>query len=645
MLFDPIKVGTAIIRNRVVVTAHGTNFGKQPDSLMNDKHLSYLERRARGGVGMIVTEVTGIHPTTHPLSGIVFAYDEKCIPRYERLSNAIHKHNCKILAQLWHAGRQTHSGYSRRHVLAPTAIPCPLNLQVPKEMEAADIREIVDGYVRSAGNVKKAGMDGVELHGAHGYLICQFLSTFSNKREDEYGGSLDNRMRFAREIIDGVRAECGKDFIVGFRLSADEFVEGGIDVDVAKEIAKKLESTGKIDYISISAGNYTSVATVVPNSTFPVGWLAPYSSAIKSVTKLPVIVVSRINDPVAAENILADGHADMVGICRGTIADPDFVNKAKEGKADEIRKCMGCMQGCTSKIFLQQEMTCVQNPVVGFESELDEISRSRNKKDILVVGGGPAGMEFARVANLRGHRVRLYERDRELGGQINLITRVKSREEFGEVRRYRETMLKKQGVEIVLGKEVDATFILEANADAVVIATGSLPRVTGFDGSDHANVVNCTELLRGSRKIGKRVLVVGEDTYRKTTDIAEFCFQDGADSVEIVTQYPLVGLEIDFINIVSVYKTLYASGVRFSPNTVVTRYDGKEVTLKNIYSGDERVVVGIDTVVVATWNRADDRLYKELRGRVKSLFRVGDSLAPRTAMDAIHDAYRLARDI
>ena len=645
MLFSPIKIGSTMIKNRVVVTAHETNFGKQPDNMINDKYISYLERRAKGGVGLIITEITGVHPSTHPLSGNTFAYDEKCIPKYEKLARSLHKYDCKGLVQLWHGGRQSHSGFNRMHVISPSSIPCPLNRNVPKEMEAEDIREIIDSYVKTAKNVKKAGMDGVEVHGAHGYLICQFLSEFSNKRKDGYGGDLDNRMRFAREIIEGIRAECGRDFIVGFRISADEFVEGGINIDVAKEIVKKIEGTGNVDYISVSAGNYTTVFTIVSNASYPIGWLVPYSSAIKSVTGLPVMVVNRINDPLFAEKVLAEGHADMVGICRGNIADPDFVNKAKEGRVDEIRKCMGCLQGCTSRIFQQFEMSCVQNPVVGFEQELDEISPAKKKKKIVVVGGGPAGMEFARVANLRGHHVKLYEKDKHLGGQINLITSVKSMEEFGEVKRFREVMLKKQDVDITLGKEVDEAFVLAENPDAVVIATGSRPHILPFDGCNNKNVVDCMDVLKGSHNVGKRIVIVGDDTFRKASDVAEYMCSNGAEYVEIITKYPFVGLEIDFINLISVYQTLYTAGVKFTPNTIMTAYDGRNVTVKNAYSGKEDTIQGIDTVVNASWNKPNDELYIALKGKVKELYRVGDCLAPRTAMDAIYDAYKLAREI
>lgn len=645
MLFSPIKIGSQTIKNRVVVTAHGTNFGRQPDSVINDRYISYLERRARGGVGLIVTEVTGVHPDTQPLSGITFAYDEKCIPGYEKLAVSLHKYDCKGLVQLWHAGRQTHSAFNRMPVVSPSAIPCPLNRQVPKVMEIEDIREMIDAYVISARNVRKAGMDGVEIHGAHGYLICQFLSKFSNKRTDEYGGDLDHRTRFAREIIEGIRAECGRDFIVGFRISADEFVEGGIDVDEAKEIVKKIDRTGKVDYISVSAGNYATASTIAGNMSYPVGWLVPYSSAIKSVTGLPVIVVNRINDPVFAETLLAEGHADLVGICRGTIADPDFANKAREGKADEIRKCIGCLQGCLGRIFQQFDMSCVQNPVAGFEQELDRIPRAKQRKTVIVVGGGPAGMEFARVANLRGHHVRLYEKESRMGGQVNLITRVKSREEFGEVRRYREVMLKKQGVEVTLGKEIDETFVLAENPDAVVVATGSTPLRPAFDGCDRGNVYDCMDVLKNSPKLGKRVVIAGDDTFRKATDIAEYLCSNGAEYVEIVTKYPFVGLEIDFLNLTDVYQKLYTAGVKFTPNTIMTKYDGRNVTVRNPFSGKEDTIRGIDAVVIASWNRANDELYAALKGKVKELHRVGDCLAPRTAMDAIFDAYKLAREI
>lgn len=645
MLFSPITIGTKTIKNRVVVTAHETNFGRRPDSIINDRYISYLERRAKGGVGLIITEVTGVHPNTQPLSGIAFAYDEKCIPGYEKLAGSLHKYDCKGLVQLWHAGRQTHSGFNRLPVISPSAIPCPLNRQVPKEMEPEDIREMIDAYVTAAKNVRKAGMDGVEVHGAHGYLIGQFLSGFSNKRKDAYGGDLDHRTRFAREIIEGIRAECGRDFIVGFRMSADEFVEGGINIDVAKEIVIKIDGTGDVDYISVSAGNYTTVATIAGNMSYPIGWLAPYSSAIKTITGLPVIVVNRINDPVFAEKLLVEGHADLIGICRGNIADPDFANKAREGRADEIRKCMGCLQGCLGRIFQHFDMSCVQNPVAGFERELDEIPRAKTRKTIIVVGGGPAGMEFARVANLRGHHVRLYEKERQLGGQVNLITNVKSREEFGEVKRFREVMLKKQGVEVTLGKEIDETFVLTEKPDAVVIATGSRPLRPTFEGCDNKNVLDCMDVLKNFPNPGKRVVIVGDDTFRKATDVAEYLCSNGAEYVEIVTKYPFVGLEIDFFNLTDVYQKLYTAGVKFTPNTIMASYDGRDVTVENPFSGKETAIQGIDAVVIASWNKANDEMYLALKGKVKELYRVGDCLAPRTAMDAIFDAYKLAREI
>lgn len=645
MLNSPIQVGSATLKNRVVVPAHETNFGKLGDNLVNDQYIAYMERRARGGVGMVITEITGVHPSTQPLSGIMFAYDEKCIPRYEKLAEALHRHDCKAVVQLWHGGRQTHSGFNRLPVISPSAIPCPLNREVPKEMGSEDIRTIVDGFIRSARNVKKAGMDGVEVHGAHGYLIGQFLSPFSNKRGDGYGGDLDGRTRFAREIIDGIRAECGRDFIVGFRISADEFVEGGIDIDEAKAIVQKVEGTGQVDYVSVSAGNYTTVFTIVPNTSYPIGWLVPYASAVKSATSLPVMVVSRINDPLFAEKVLEEGHADLVGVCRGNISDPDFVNKAREGRVDEIRKCMACLQGCTARIFQQFEMSCVQNPVVGFEQEIDEIPRAKTGKRIVVVGGGPAGMEFARVASLRGHSVKLYEKDGELGGQINLITKVKSREEFGEVRRFREVMLRKQGVKIVLGTKIDEAALRKEDPDVAVIATGSKPHLPPFEGNDHENVLDCTEVLKNGRSGLKRVVVVGGDAYRKLTDVAEFCASNGSEYVEIVTQYPAAGMEIDFINLTTVYQALYSAGVKCTPNTIVKSYDGRNVKIMNVYSGREDTIEGIDAIIVASSGRQRDDLYRSLQGKVKELHRVGDCLAPRTAMDAIYDAYRLAREV
>jgi 2,4-dienoyl-CoA reductase-like NADH-dependent reductase (Old Yellow Enzyme family) len=336
---------------------------------------------------------------------MILNWDDRVIPGLKRLADAVHEHGTKIFGQLIHQGRQMTSSITNRPILAPSPIPCPLRREIPKEMEAEDIQEVVSGFGQAAKRLKESGFDGVELQGAHGYLLQQFMSPFSNKRKDQYGGPLENRLRFVFEVIGDVRKKVGDDFVVGMRISGDEFVPGGLTIENMKEIAQRFEASGQIDYISVSVGNYASGYLTTPPWYIPAGSFVYLAANIKEVVDLPIICVNRINDPILAEKILEDHQADLVGMCRALIADSEFPLKAREGRVDEIRNCIGCRQGCSGvATATTPHLGCTINPVVGLEAEISSLEPASVKKKILVIGGGPGGLEISRTAAKRGQK-------------------------------------------------------------------------------------------------------------------------------------------------------------------------------------------------------------------------------------------------
>lgn len=639
LLFSPIGIGPMTVRNRIWQLPHFTGFNL--DGVISDRYVAYLTERARGGVGAIVTGQQMVHPSSEHKLNEAFGFDEKVIPMYRRLADSIHENGCKLIFQLGHVGRQTDSSLSRIPILAPSAIPHPPSREIPKAMDPGDIREVIQGYAKVTSHARAAGADGVEIHGSSGYLVQQFMSPYTNHRTDAYGGSTLNRSRFLLEILEEVRAKAGSDLAVGIRLCGDEFIAGGLTLDDMVQVASTIASTNRLDYISVSVGS----------NAFPVGMGTPlglfvyFGARIKSVVKLPVIVSCRIIDPVHAERILADGHADLIGMARALICDPEFANKAKTGRSEDIRTCVGCNEGCLERSARAKPITCIQNAAVGYERQMgvDTIKPAPVKKKVLIAGGGPAGMEAARIAALRGHEVHLYEKGNELGGQVNLASRIPWREEFAGIARFLGRQVRQLGVNIHLGVEVTAEIVAAASPDVVIVAIGSRPARLPVPGGDQDNVLSAWDAVSGAKQVGQKVLMVDDDGHHKGADIAIFLAEQ-SKQVEVVTRLASVALDLASIGEQApVYRRLLASGAVVTPFSVIRRIAGGTVTVTNIFSESEEERRDVDTIVAVVANQADGDLYASLKGKVKELHAVGDCVAPRRAMDAIFDANRTAR--
>ncbi|MDP2950336.1 MAG: hypothetical protein Q8P22_12465, partial [Chloroflexota bacterium] len=391
-LFTPLKIGSFTVRNRILSTAHATGYGE--DGLPSERHLYYWASKSKGGIGLICTEVQPVHPSAATAPMLIHAWKDDCIAPFRKVVDGVHEYGAKIVAQLWHPGRSTSSAYDGQAAWAPSPIASPLYMETPHEMTGEEIEEIVHSFGDCARRMREAGLDGVEIHAAHGYLIEQFISPTSNRRLDGYGGDEENRLRFAHEVIDAVRAAAGPDFTVGIRISGDQFEPGGLTIEDMKRIVPKLTASGKLDYVNVSLIGMLG-ATIAP-MYIPPGRFVYLAAAIKQVTDLPVFCIGRINDPVMAEEILANNQADIVGMTRANICDPELPNKARQGRLDEIRRCIACNEGCWGRITNAQPITCAINPSVGREKET-EITPARLKKRVMVIGGGIAGMEAARV--------------------------------------------------------------------------------------------------------------------------------------------------------------------------------------------------------------------------------------------------------
>jgi mycofactocin system FadH/OYE family oxidoreductase 2 len=645
-LFNPLEIGCVTVENRIVATPHTTLLST--DHLIGDRHIAYYEERAKGGAGLIIVETLIVHPTSQPLMNEAFAYDEREVPRYRELTAAVHRHGTKTFAQLAHGGRQLIDGsISRLPLWGVSPVPLSVASEVPQEMGEEQIAELIEAFARCAGYARDGGFDGVELHASHGYLFQQFFSPLSNVRTDRWGGSLENRMRFAFDVIAAVRGAVGADFVVGMRLGADEFLPGGLTSDDTQEIARRLVATQSLDYVSVSAGVGQTPFLITCDMNFPPGSQAYLAGLIKqAVGATPVFASQRINDPVLAERILAEGQADMVGMARALICDPELPRKAREGRLDDIRACIACNQNCIGRIMQSKSIGCIQNAAVGREREwgIGTLTTAPQRKRVVVIGGGPAGMECARVLAERGHRVGLYEKAEQLGGQINLITKVASRQEFGGVVRYLSRQMETLGVDVRLETAATADMVLAEEPEAVVVATGSVPERPAIMGADAPNVCDVTDVLAGRIQPGKRAVIIDGESFYRALTAADFLVGQGTE-VEILSPVFYVGMNVTMPSLIITYMNLCSKGVVLTPLHMVRSIEDHTVNAFHVFSFAERTITDVDTVVLAYPGRAETALYRQLKGKVPELYHIGDCVAPRKVDMAIHEGHEVGRCI
>ncbi len=659
-LFSPLAIGPKTARNRVWMTGHGTQLVK--DHNFTDAHVAYYAERAKGGVGVITMEAMAVHPTTQPYEGKIFAFDRRVVPNYRKIAAAVRVHGTLVLGQLWHRGRQTDSMVSRLPVWAPSAVPGVVYREMPHEMTTDEIAEIVAGYETSARWCVEGDLDGVEIHAlAHGYLLGNFLSPATNHRTDAYGGSYENRLRIVMEIIDRVRAVVPPDRMLGIRINGDDGeMEGGLRPPQWAVIARSLADTGSLDFISVSQGTYLNRMLIYPATPEQPGYQVPATAQIKAaVPELPVVVVGRITTPELAESILASHKADMIGMTRQLIADPEWPRKALEERDDDIRPCVGA-NWCMAAI-VKTPLACVHNPAVGREAALGvgTLVPAATPRRIAVVGGGPAGMRAALVAAQRGHSVTLYERDHELGGQVNWLAKATSYREMRGIVDWLRSQIEKTEIRVETGVEATADSLIAEGFDAFVIATGSTPRRDGWtalhpfrwgdgsqvEGTDQWNVYTPLEILHDEVDVPSSCLILDDVGERQAVVVAEYLAERG-HPVEIVTRLSHIAPGLaNSRDIGSTHARLRKMDVVFTPNHEIARIEEDRVELRDVHTGDIVVREPVDAVVLVTGNRANDDLLRELKQRGADARGIGDCLAPRRIFNAIWEGELAGREV
>lgn len=661
-LFSSCKIGSLELKNRIVIPA--MHLGYTKEGFINDQIIRFYEDRARGGTGLIIVGGAYIHPLG--MGGINFLSidDDKYVPGMKKLVDALRDAGTKTSLQLFHAGRYAYSFLINDQPVSASEVTSPQSGDTPRALTIEEIREIVSLFTEGARRAKEAGFDSVEISGATGYLVSQFLSPFTNRRTDEYGGSLEKRARFAVEIVRSIKENLGDDYPVIFRLTFDDLVEGGSGLKDAKKISKILEEAG-IDALDMQVGWHESrvptIAMCVPRAAF-----AYLSSEIKKEMNIPVMVTNRINDVVLADELIQDEVADLIGMGRPLIADPDLPNKAMEGRFSEIRPCIACNQGCFDSVLVGAPVTCLVNPAAGREAEFDAGPADTPKK-VMVIGSGPGGMEAAKVMSGRGHDVVLYEKENRIGGKLHFCHLPPGRKEFIPYLEHLKAELKRLNVNVVTGVEATEETIRENAPDAVILATGATQVLPDIPGIDLPHVHFAEQVLSRKADLGRKVVVIGGGAVgcetalfvakrgAMTAETALFLINHGAITPEDALEFSRSGRSVTIIEMLDrigtgfgrSYRWVMMQNLRQSNVTMMANTKCLEIHESRIIvdHDGERKSIDADTVVIAAGYRPVDELYDRLKGKVPELFLIGDGKEPRKCIEAVYEGARIGREI
>ncbi|MFO7909985.1 MAG: dimethylglycine demethylation protein DgcA [Halomonas sp.] len=685
-IFQPIEIGKLTVRNRVVSTAHAEVHATD-GGMTTERYVRYYEEKAKGGCGLCIcggSSVVSIDSPQGWWSSVNLSTD-RIIPHFQNLADAVHRHGGKIMIQITHMGRRSRwDGFDWPTLLSPSGIREPVHRSTCKTIEEEEIWRVIGDFAQAARRAKEGGLDGVELSAVHQHLIDQFWSPRVNKRTDQWGGSFENRMRFGMEVLKAVRAEVGDDFVVGMRICGDEFHPDGLNQDDMKQIAAYYDATGKVDFFGVvgsGCDTHNTLANVIPNMSYPPEPFLHLAAGIKEVVSVPVIHAQNIKDPNQAQRILEGGYVDLVGMTRAHIADPHIIAKIKMNQVDQIKQCVGANY-CIDRQYQGLDVLCIQNAATSREymglPHIIEKSDGPSRK-VVVVGGGPGGMEAARVAAERGHDVVLYEGGPELGGQITIAAQAPQRDQIAGITRWYQLELARLKVDVRLNTRADAAELNALEADVVVLATGGQPFLDqtpewGYSPvAEDSLVVSSWDILNGKVAPGNNVLIYDTICEFAGVSAADFLADKGA-RVEIVTDDIKPGAAVGGTTFPTYYRSLYEKEVIMTSDMMLHKVyregDQLVAVLENEYTGqqEERVV---DQVVVENGVRPDETLYYALKEQARNhgqldlealyaaqaqpclssegegylLFRLGDCTAPRNIHAAIYDALRICKDL
>jgi 2,4-dienoyl-CoA reductase-like NADH-dependent reductase (Old Yellow Enzyme family)/thioredoxin reductase len=628
-LFEPGRIGSLEIKNRLVMPPMATNYASK-DGSVTDRQINYYEERSKGAVGLVIVEISCVDaPIGKGTMRQICIDDDRFIPGLSNLAKAIKRHGARAAIQIHHAGRQTSSVITDLQPVAPSPIPLPGG-ETPRELTSDEIAALIVRFAEAAGRAKKAGFDGVEIHGAHGYLISEFLSPLANHRQDAYGGSIEKRARFLLEVIKAIRVKVGRDYPVWCRLSGMEIgADGGITVEETQTVAKLAEKAG-VDAIHVSA--HTVGPARRPPMAQPPCSFVPLAEAVKRVVSVPVVAVGRI-PPEFAEEVIRDGKADFVSMGRELLVDPYLPQKAASGKLEDIRPCIYCLTCLDSMNWRREGVCCVVNPTLGREGEY-QVKPAESPKKVVVVGGGPGGMEAARVAALRGHKVVLFDEGEELGGQLLLAAKPPFKDTIEVFRKYLVRQVTKLGVELRLGKEFTPDMLNKLKPDSVILATGVKPFIPQIPGIRSRKVIQASEVLMGA-ETGERVVIIGGELVGCETALL---LAERGKKVTIMRHGPELATKVH-----GLIREPMLARLKYKGASVLTGVEYQEITDAGVViktAAGEKKIIEADTVVLAAGSTPNTELAAALKGKVAQVLSVGDCVEPRSIMEAVDEGYR-----